>query len=153
MSLNTEFLFFPLEAEVASPLLRHPNLAQVLTHVRGFKHMERLSWIWSLLCASTFLGPGFPLSAAGSAGLMHLHVWIEFRGWQGLELSAGVPHALDEEQGGDNSALCRNPGWAVTAMVTPVYLQQDDAQWDLCRQFSTCVFGFIGCDHSRYLGE
>lgn len=55
MSLNTEFLFFPLEAEVASPLLRHPNLARVLTHVRGYEKAvldlvsivyQHLPWTW-----------------------------------------------------------------------------------------------------------
>lgn len=93
--------------------------------------MKRPCWIWSLLCASTFPGSGPPLPAAGSAECRHACVWIEFRGSQGLQLSAGVLHALSAAQGGDNAALCRNPGWAVPAMVTSVYLQQDDAQWDL----------------------
>lgn len=66
--------------------------------------MKRLCWIWSLLCASTFLGPSFPPPAAGSAGWTRLCVQVEFGGWQGLELSAGVPHALDAKQGEDNSA-------------------------------------------------
>lgn len=84
---------------------------------------------------------------------MHLCVRIESGGWQGLEFSAGVPHALGAERGGDNSALCRNPGWAVPAMATAVYPQQDDAQWEPRRQLSPGVFGYVGCDCSGCLGE
>lgn len=38
-------------------------------------------------------------------------------------------------------------------MVTAVYLQQDDAQWELCRQLSARLFGYVGCERSGCLGE
>ena len=66
-------------------------------------------------------------------------VCVAFGGWQGLELSAGVPRALDAEQGGDNPALCRYSGWAVTMVVTSVYLQQEDAMGVV--QATFCMHG------------